>query len=335
MNALDTKAYDVTPVRIGKDGRWHVDATIVGGRRGERRVLVPDPTVRHLRTIDGKKAERMDIVIPLIHGTTGEDGALQGLLELAEVPYVGGDVTASAIAFDKVRAKQVLQSAGFPVTEYVAFSGADWTASRMRIVRETSKTLGFPCFVKPARGGSSVGVSKAHHRKEFLDSIDEALRYDDRALVEHAVPDAREIECAVLGNADPMSSVLGEIVPSNEFYDYAAKYLDDASELHVPAKLPARTAKELREAAIGAYRALGLEGMARVDFLMNGRTGEWYVNEVNTIPGFTSISMYPALWRATGLPLRNLLDRLVGLALQRGRRKASLLREYADATEPK
>jgi D-alanine-D-alanine ligase len=253
-------------------------------------------------------------VFPIIHGTTGEDGALQGFLEMLGLPYVGGGVTASAIGMDKGVFKALLRDAGIP-------------AARAVVVRSSVELDGppfpLPLFVKPANGGSSVGVTKVKRAEDLALGIATALRYDDRALVEEAI-DAREIECAVLGNDDPRASVPGEIIPGREFYDYDDKYREDRARLVIPAPLPDSVAAEVRRLAIEAFRVAGVSGMARVDFFVERGTDRVLVNEINTLPGFTAISMYPKLWEATGLPLPALLDELIRLALERYEKRRRL-----------
>lgn len=331
--ALDPRKYDVVPLRIDKRGRWSVDRSIMPGLKkapsgAARRHLVPDPTVRHLLDSSGKLAERIDVVFPVIHGTYGEDGCLQGLLELADHAYVGSGVLGSAVGMDKVVQKRLLMQAGIPTVPFIDFGPGEWAADRKGIVDRVAKTLGFPCFVKPANLGSSVGISKAHHARELGDAVALALRYDANVLVEKAVPKAREIECAVLGAADAQASVLGEIIPSNEFYDYAAKYVDGKSRAVVPAELPKTLADRIRRHATATFAALRAYGMARVDCFVSTESLDVVVNEINTLPGFTSISMYPKLWEASGLAYPALLDRLIGLAMEAAAARRGLVRSF-------
>jgi len=323
---------DVVPICVGKDGIWRVDYTVMpGGARGRSggpRILPSSPAERFLRTMSGEKAERIDVTFPVMHGTYGEDGCIQGLLEMVGIPYVGSGVLGSAVGMDKAIQKVILAEAGIPVVDFVSFKRHEWAAGKMKLLRRIAYRLGYPNFVKPVNLGSSVGISKAHDRKELVAGIAEALKFDDKVIVERAVPDAREIECAILGNESPEASVLGEIVPSNEFYDYSAKYLSGKSELVIPADLPARVAEKMRACAIQAFRILEAEGLARVDFLMDG-TGRYYLNEINTMPGFTRFSMYPKLWKASGLSYRKLLERLIALAVERSQRKGSLKRDFS------
>lgn len=332
--ALDPQRYDVVPVRIGKDGRWSADPKLLPAGRvaasisaGERSLL-PSGGFGGLTGSDGKPAERIDFVLPLVHGTGGEDGCLQGLLELAGLPYAGSGVLGSALGMDKIAQKMVLAQAGLPIVSYRHFDRAGWSGRRDAVIAEIESALRYPCFVKPANLGSSVGISKAHHRKELIVGIEDALRYDRRIIVEKAVPEAREIECGVLGNDEPKVSVLGEIRPSNEFYDYEAKYLSGRSETEIPAKLSGRLAEEMSDMAATAFRALDCAGMARVDFLVNRATNDIFLNEVNTVPGFTRFSMFPKLWEASGLAYGALLDELIGYGLERFRSQAALVRSF-------
>jgi D-alanine-D-alanine ligase len=320
MDALDKEKYEVLPVFVGKDGNWSVD--------GEVRLLAPDAQGGRLLNAYGSVAESFDVAFPIIHGTDGEDGALQGLLELVSVPYVGGGVLGSAIGMDKVMQKRVLRDAKIPVTAWTDFRMHEWEADPEAVVSLVEVSIGYPNFVKPVSLGSSVGISKAHHRQELLDAIELALRVDTHVIVEKAVPSAREIECAALGNVDHAISVFGEIFPSNEFYDYAAKYLDGKSTTALPADLPAAMTEKLQGMAERACAVLNVEGMARVDFLVSKDSGEAYLNEINTLPGFTSISMYPKLWEASGIAYPALLDRLITLALARYEEREGLERDF-------
>jgi D-alanine-D-alanine ligase len=259
----------------------------------------------------------IDIIFPVLHGPYGEDGTVQGLLELANLPYVGCGVLASACAMDKVVAKKLFAMAGLPQAGYEVVARQRWRAEPDRALDQVEAALGYPVFVKPANLGSSVGISKARSRVELAAALEEAARYDRKLLVEEAVANTREIEVSVLGNETPVASVPGEIVPGNEFYDYNAKYVDDSSTLLIPAALDEATVRLVQGYAIAAFRALDCEGLARVDFLMDGKSGAVFVNEVNTMPGFTRISMYPKLWEASGIAYPELVDRLVRLGLAR------------------
>jgi D-alanine-D-alanine ligase len=284
-------------------------------RSGSEVALDQEPGSPALVAGDGSRTE-IDVVFPVMHGPYGEDGSIQGFLEMAGVPYVGAGVLGSALGMDKAVQKVLLSAAGIPVVEHEVVHEREWEDDRGG-VEARAERLGYPLFAKPATLGSSVGVTKVHGPGGLGAAIEEAFRYGRKALLEEAVEGAREIECAVLGNEDPVASVAGEIVPSHEFYDYEAKYIDEhGARLIVPAALPPGTLEEVQRLAVAAFRAIDCAGMARVDFFLRA-SGEVILNEVNTIPGFTSISMYPKLWEASGLPFRELIDRLVELALER------------------
>lgn len=333
-SALDSSRYRVTPVYVDKAGVWRIgEGMILGSEKceGPVRILSADPSVRHLLTVDGKTSERIDVVLPVMHGTFGEDGCVQGLLELAGVPYVGSGVIGSAVGMDKVMQKIMLQQAGVPVVDYVWFRRTDWENDREGIMEKISEETGFPCFVKPANLGSSVGISKVLSVSGVYDAVREALKYDEKVIIEKAVLNPREIECAVLGNDEPKVSVFGEIIPDGEFYDYSAKYLRAGSKLIIPADLPDSDAEEMGEVALQSFRLLEASGLARVDFLVES-SGRYYLNEINTMPGFTVHSMFPKLWGASGLSYSNLLDRLISLALEKAERKAQLQRDFDNST---
>ncbi|HHW44503.1 MAG TPA: D-alanine--D-alanine ligase, partial [Desulfotomaculum sp.] len=286
--------------------------------------LPADPTVGGLVPVDGGRVRvgdltPVDVVIPVLHGTFGEDGTVQGLLELANIPYVGAGVMASAVGMDKIIMKTLFARHGLPQVNFRYCSRRDWERNRQAVLSEVEQ-LGYPLFVKPANLGSSVGISKARSREELVPAMDLAACYDRKIIVEEFVP-AREVEVSVLGNDDPMASLPGEIIPLNEFYDYEAKYVEGKSDLVIPARLPAETMLELQRLAIKVFKALDCAGMARVDFFLRKDNGAVLVNEINTIPGFTSTSMYPKLWEATGITYPELLDRLIELALERHREK--------------
>ena len=265
----------------------------------------------------------LDVIFPVLHGPYGEDGTVQGLLELANVAYVGAGVMASAVGMDKDAMKWMFVARGLPVTPWVSFTAAEWARHRENITAR-ALALSLPLFVKPANLGSSVGISKVKSPEALDAAIDEALAFDRKVVVEAGVPDCREIECGVLGNDEPEASVPGEVIPSREFYDYEAKYLDDGSRTIVPADLPPATAEEVRRLAIAAFKAIDASGMSRVDFLLSRSTGALLVNEINTIPGFTTISMYSKMWAATGVTYSELLDRLIALAIDRHAAKQQL-----------
>ena len=323
MAVLRRKGYTVVPVGITRKGQWLLRGDphallSAGGPGGEQapqtdagsgRELVPGAT--------GQAFPAVDVVFPVLHGPHGEDGTVQGLFELAGVPYVGCGVLASSLAMDKIACKQLLSSEGIPVVPFVAVVRSTWHEAPQEIIAQIEARLGYPVFVKPANLGSSIGVGKAADQGSLVRAVDEAARYDRRILVEQAVASPREIECAVLGNDNPIASVPGEVVPSNDFYDYAAKYIDGKSALRIPAPLPPAVADRVRELAVRAFKAIDGAGLARVDFLLSDTTGELYLNELNTLPGFTTISMYPKLWEATGIPYDELVERLIELALER------------------
>jgi D-alanine-D-alanine ligase len=347
MANIDPAHYTVIPIGITKQGEWLVGgdpmaaltagATLselpaLGGAAGSGpAALLADPSrpgLWHLRAAESAptgdqrhalsavRLAELDVVIPVLHGTYGEDGTVQGLLELAGVPYVGCGVMASAAAMDKAIAKDVFLAHDLPVLPYVVVKRKTWRGDPDSVLAEIEQRLPYPVFVKPANMGSSVGVSKVHDRSELAPAMDLAARYDRKLVVEQGI-EGREIEVSVLGNDDPIASIPGEVVPGNEFYDYRAKYVDDTSDLLIPAPLDEKLAQRVREMAIAAYLALDCAGMARADFLLDKETGELWVNELNTIPGFTQISMYPKLWEATGLPYGELIDRLIQLAIER------------------
>lgn len=340
MDAMDKEKYEIVPIGITKEGRWIASGDPMRALAAEESTasspvaLWSDPARNALMRLEemGEAIRAtplavLDVVFPVLHGPYGEDGTLQGLLELAGLPYVGAQVAASAVAMDKVLFKDVIRSHGLPTVDHVVVKRKKWQARPHDCLDRVADRFGYPVFTKPANLGSSVGVAKCRDRRELTAGLDDAARYDRKMLVEPAVPAAREIEVSVLGNDDPRASVPGEIIPSRDFYSYEAKYIDegnDASELLIPAPLSAAVTRRVQELAVQTYKAIDCAGMARVDFLLSGeecanREGRLYVNEVNTIPGFTKISMYPKLWEATGLPYPKLIDRLIELALERHR----------------
>jgi D-alanine-D-alanine ligase len=342
---LDAARYEGVPIRIEKDGRWvlpdrppaltSASDVIRASRqklpdRSRETHLVAHPGSDTLMTIDRRPDQaivsgmELDVVFPVLHGPYGEDGTVQGLLELANVPYVGAGVLGSSVGMDKAVMKLVFAAKGLPMCDYRVVMKRDWLRDERAVLQQIVNALGFPVFVKPANLGSSVGISKARHVAELRTAIKLAADFDRKIVVEAAVPDAREIEVAVLGNDDPEASVPGEIISSREFYDYQAKYLDGGSRDVIPAVLPGALADEVRALAISAFKAIDCAGMARVDFLLAGTAGVLYLNEVNTIPGFTTISMYSKMWAASGVPYPQLLDRLIQLALDRHAEKQQL-----------
>jgi D-alanine-D-alanine ligase len=344
---LDPARYDAIPIRIEKDGRWTLpgrpptllsaaDVLQARGAQPEAPVLEAHVAARPggdtLITIDRESPQRpvvaglaLDVVFPVLHGPYGEDGTVQGLLELANVAYVGAGVLASAVGMDKAAMKLVFAASGLPLCDYEVVLKRDWQRDGRGVMHRIVARLGFPVFVKPANLGSSVGISKARHATELRAAMHLAAEFDRKIVIEAAVPGAREIECAVLGNDEPEASVPGEVVPSREFYDYEAKYTDGgASRLLIPAPLTATEREEVRRMAVAAYKAVDCAGMARVDFLLARDSGFLYLNELNTIPGFTTISMYSKMWDASGVPYPALLDRLIALAIERHADKQQL-----------
>jgi D-alanine-D-alanine ligase len=351
---LDRQRYEPVPIRIEKDGRWALadkpPATMIAGdvieqarmeasrpmREGREVHFVARPSDETILSIDrsrNRDAEvpaavvtglSLDVIFPMLHGPYGEDGTMQGLLELANIPYVGAGVLASAVGMDKAVMKILFAARGLPVCPYRVVLRHEWEADRDTVAADLEKALKFPMFVKPANLGSSVGISKAKDAAGLRDAMALAGSFDRKIVIEAAVPDAREIECAVLGNDVPEASVPGEIIPSREFYDYESKYLDEGSRSIIPADLPKKTAEQIRKLAIEAFKAVDGAGMSRVDFLLSRDSGKIFLNEVNTIPGFTTISMYPKLWAASGLEYPALLDRLIALGLERHAEKQQL-----------
>ena len=343
LQALDPEKYSVSLVGIDKRGHWHltesIDAITHHGSVRElpdRYTTEPGDTVtlrlHHRGNLSPADAPHLanlptlDVVFPVLHGTFGEDGTLQGIFETAGIPYVGCGVAASALAMDKALAKMVLKAAGIPQAPWLSATRHTWTADQSHVTQQVEYELGYPVFVKPANLGSSVGITKSHDREELVRAIEHAQEFDNKIIVEQSMENHREIECSVLGNQAPEASILGEIQPGAEFYNYQTKYLDDKTELIVPAPLDPDTTRRVQEMAIRAFQAIDGKGLSRVDFFVHRDTGEVILNEVNTMPGFTPISMYPRLWGASGLPYRELIDRLIALALEHHHGKQHLKR---------
>ena len=357
LNAIDKEKYEVVPIGITKDGRWltaeHAEHLLQGKlmleprnlragdpettpsaavlARGESVVVPPEPVHRQSGLVPfqtdaammrraSDRAINVDVIFPVLHGTFGEDGTIQGLLELADIPYVGAGVLGSAAGMDKDIMKSLFIAAGIPIVKHVTLLRSMWEKEPKKVAKLVGK-LKYPVFVKPANLGSSVGISKAHNRKELGPAIEEAAKFDRKIVIEQGVggakEKAREIECSVLGNDEPAASVPGEIVPGKEFYDYTAKYVEEGSQLIIPAKLSKSETKKVQDLAIAAFKAVDCSGLARVDFLMDPKTRKIYLNEINTMPGFTAISMYPKLWAASGLAYADLIDRLIQLGIER------------------
>jgi len=357
LNAIDKSKYEVVPIGITKDGRWltaeHAERLLKGKTgesashlragdpeatpgaavlaAGESVVVPPEPARRDSglapfqtdaslrRAAD--RAINVDVIFPVLHGTFGEDGTIQGLLELADIAYVGAGVLGSSAGMDKDIMKSLFRAAGLPIVKHVTVLRSAWESTPRKVEKLVESRLKYPVFVKPANLGSSVGISKAHDRRELGPAIAEAAKFDRKIVIEEGVGGkknkAREIECAVLGNDNPKASVAGEIVPCKEFYDYDAKYLAEGSELMIPAKITKAEMKTAQKLAIAAFQAVDCTGLARVDFLMEPKSHKLYVNEINTMPGFTAISMYPKLWGATGVSYPGLIDRLIQLGIER------------------
>ena len=327
IRSLDPEKYEAVPIGITKEGHWLVGNAaqkmlpeVLKG--GQRVIMAADPTDAALIPLDRSGGgQRIDVIFPVMHGTYGEDGTIQGLLDLAGVPFVGAGVLGSAIGMDKDVSKRLLQVAKIPVVPWIALQRADWERDPKESQKLVEKKFRYPVFVKPATLGSSVGMTKVHSREELASALNLAAEFATKILVEKCIV-GREIEVSVLGNHDPKASIPGEIVPHREFYDYAAKYLEEGSQILIPAKLKPTQVKTIQKYAVEAFRALELSGMARVDFFLEKKGGKIYFNEVNTIPGFTSISMYPKMWEASGIPFRELIDKLIELALEMHREKA-------------
>ncbi|MFZ0908174.1 MAG: D-alanine--D-alanine ligase family protein [Candidatus Acidiferrales bacterium] len=332
IRALDPEKYEAVPIGITKEGRWLAGA---GAQKllsdvlktGERVVLPADPSAASLlpvasaATQDGSHGIHVDVMFPVLHGTFGEDGTVQGLLELAGLPYVGAGVLASSVGMDKDVQKRLFEYAKLPIVPFVAISRNEWEHEPKRTLAEIQKALRYPLFVKPATLGSSVGMTRVAKLKELPAALNLAAEFALKIIVEKAV-NAREIEVSVLGNENPKASIPGEIIPHREYYDYTAKYLESGTRLEIPAKLTRAQAKKIQEYAIRAFRAIDGAGMARADFFVEKKTSRIFINELNTIPGFTSISMYPKMWEASGISYKELIDRLIQLALELHAEKA-------------
>jgi D-alanine-D-alanine ligase len=321
IRGLDPDKYEAVPIGITKDGHWLIGEGAAKMlpevlKTGRRVMLTADPTEAALMPLDrGAGAQRLDVIFPVLHGTYGEDGTIQGMLDLAGLPYVGAGVLGSAIGMDKDVAKRLCQTAGIPVVPWVTVHRWEWEKDPVAVKSQIEEEFPYPVFVKPATLGSSVGMTKVHNADELGAAMDLACEFGMKILVEKAVS-AREIEVSLLGNHEPKASVPGEIVPHREFYDYTAKYLEDGTQLLIPAQLKPAQVQKIQSLAVQAFRALELSGMARVDFFLEKKGNKLYLNEVNTIPGFTSISMYPKLWEASGISFRQLIDKLIDLAFE-------------------
>lgn len=338
ISAMDPERFDAVPLYIDKEGRWLVGDSLKGlvndAAARNYVYLPPDPTRHSLVTANGTASVTslpqespsggeqggglppLDVIFPVFHGLNGEDGTIQGVLELANIPYVGAGVLGSALGLDKIYMKRAFAAVGLPTVEYVSVTRRHYEQDPEAFIALVEERFGYPCFSKFANSGSSVGTTKAHNRKELVEGLRLASSFDRKLLVERAV-DARELEVSVLGNDEPEASIVGEVVPAHEFYDYEAKYLDEGSKLLIPAPIDDALAEQVRAMAVKAFLAVDAAGMARVDFFMERSTSQVLINELNTIPGFTRISMYPKLWEASGLPYPTLIERLVELAIER------------------
>jgi D-alanine-D-alanine ligase len=353
IKAIDKKKYEVVPIGITKDGHWvtaeHAEQLLQGKPLAGRQLRAGDPEATLTATVLAKgeaiivppvpghgltpfqddaphrrledRVVDVDIIFPVLHGTFGEDGTVQGLLELADLAYVGAGVLGSSAGMDKDVMKRLFREAKLPIVKHVTVLRSEWENNRRKTQKRVESALKYPVFVKPANLGSSVGISKAHDGRELATAMDEAAKFDRKLVVEQGVGGkkgkARELECAVLGNDEPQASIVGEVIPIKEFYDYAAKYLDEGSKLVIPAKLTKAQTREVQKMAVRVFQAVEGAGMGRIDFLMEPGSGKIYVNEINTLPGFTAISMYPKLWAASGLPYPELIDRLIQLGIER------------------
>jgi D-alanine-D-alanine ligase len=354
LNAINKNKYEVVPIGVTKEGRWVTAADaerLLRGEgvaheqgrhlragnpqattsaavlaRGESVIVPPVPQSHGLMPFESAPPAAhhpidVDVIFPVMHGTFGEDGTVQGLLELADIPYVGAGVLGSSAGMDKDVMKKLFAAEGLPIVKHVTILRSQWENDPKKVRKQVESKLKYPVFVKPANLGSSVGISKAHDREELGPAIDEAARFDRKIVIEEGVGGkkrkARELECAVLGNDDPKASVVGEIVPGAEFYDYNAKYIDEGSKPLIPAPIPKKLMKQVQEMAVRAFKAVDCSGLARVDFLLDPASKKIYLNEINTMPGFTSISMYPKMWAASGLEYPALIDRLIQLGLER------------------
>ncbi len=340
IKAIDKKKYQIVPIGITKEGKWlatgdPMKALKTGKSKGITQEVetIINPTKKgFLRTAKGTIIS-IDVVFPVLHGTYGEDGAIQGLFEMANIPYVGSRVLGSAVGMDKVIQKQILRDSGLPIVDFDYFYKFEWEEGSTNILRRIEKQFKYPLFVKPANMGSSVGISKAKNKKSLTKSIKEAFKYDTKIIVEKALEEVREIECSILGNNHPEASLPGEVVASGEFYDYNAKYIDGKSKTVIPAKLSPSLIDKIQDFSIKTFQILNLCGMARIDFFIAkpsliSKTAKIYINEVNTIPGFTAISMYPKLWEASGMPYKDLINKLVRLSTEKHREKMNLLNSF-------
>lgn len=327
LDNLDKSRFEIVPIKITKDNKW------------VPLKLIESPQIRQLETAEKKhrlgnittkeealSQSQIDVVFPVLHGPFGEDGTIQGLLELLRIPYVGCGVTASAVCMDKVIQKNICNDYQIPIAPFFWLTNSDWEKRRKLTLEKIQDKFhsSFPLFVKPANQGSSVGITKVHNETELNSGIEIAFKRDIKVIIEEGIPNAREIECSILGNDEPMVSLLGEIIPGNEFYDYNAKYIDNNSIPIIPANVSKELSNKIRSTALRAFQVLDCAGMARIDFLINRKTNEYFLNEVNTIPGFTPISMYPKLWEASGIPYKDLLTKIIKLGIERNKARSKI-----------
>lgn len=330
IKAIDKDKYTVVPIGITKEGRWispqDSEVALQSGKiEGKNTViLLNDSFSKSLVYIDNNQKldkssalEKLDVIFPVLHGPYGEDGTVQGLLELANIPYVGAGVAASAISMDKDLMRTIFQQKDLPILKWLTIKRKEWQKDKEKILSLVQDNFEYPLFVKPANLGSSVGITKVHNKEELEKAIDLASSYDRKILIEEGLDKTREVECGVLGNDEPRASVVGEVKPAGEFYDYDSKYIEEGTQLIIPADLPDEVSQEVQEIALRAFKAVDAAGMARVDFFVSKKENKIYLNEINTIPGFTSSSMYPRLWQVSGIPYPELIDRLIQLALER------------------
>jgi len=330
INAIDKDKYTVVPIGITKEGRWispqDSELALQSGKiEGKNTViLLNDSFSKSLVYIDNNQRldkssalEKLDVIFPVLHGPYGEDGTVQGLLELANIPYVGAGVAASAISMDKDLMKIIFKQKNLPILKWLTIKRKEWQKNKEKILSLIQNGFEYPLFVKPTNLGSSVGITKVHRKEELEKAIDLASSYDRKILIEQGLEEVREIECGVLGNDEPRASVVGEVKPAGEFYDYDSKYIDKETQLIVPADLPDGVSQEVQEIALRAFKAVDAAGMARIDFFVTKKENKIYLGEINTIPGFTSVSMYPRLWQASGISYSDLIDQLIQLALER------------------
>ncbi len=330
IKAINKDKYTIVPIGITKEGRWispeeTAQALQSGKIEGRSSViLLNDPSSKALIRINNNQKldkspalEKLDVIFPVLHGPYGEDGTVQGLLELANIPYVGAGVAASAISMDKDLMKTIFKQHALPLLKWITIKRKNWQKDKQRVLALIQDTFKYPIFVKPTNLGSSVGITKVHRAKELEKAINLASSYDRKILIEQGVEEVREIECSILGNDEPQVSAVGEVRPAREFYDYDSKYLDEKTQLIVPADLPEEVSRKIQEIALCAFKAIDAAGMARVDFFVTEKENKIYLNEINTIPGFTSVSMYPRMWEASGISYTDLIDKLIQLAFER------------------